>query len=165
MMMLLGFAKNLIESAVQARRSAAPALSSPEPSVPQPQPVTKPAASMTDEDLRALVDRSFVYLSRTQRAELLAGLDKALTDPANAAYRATILTQFVSVARQIEFTHGQLDRLSQEEKRTVADQFAANYRALDPAQQHALLEQLRQRALPVPGDLTEMMLSALAAPR
>lgn len=154
----LGFARNLIESAAQNPQPRP----SVEPSLPLP--VAKAPAAMDEADLRALVDESFMYLSRAQRAELLAGLDKALSDPANTVYREAILTQFVNVARQVQFTHGQLSRLSPEEKRAVAERFAANYRTMDPAQQQALIEQLRLRALPLPTDLNDMMLAALIGP-
>jgi len=159
LMFVLGFAKNLIESAAQARKPAATPKPYAENVAPLPQ--AKPAATMDEADLRALVDESFTYLSRAQRAELLAGLDRALSDPANSAYREAILTQFVGVARQVQFTHGQLDRLSLEDKRAVAERFADNFRRLDPQQQQALLEQLRTRALPLPSDLNDMMLAAL----
>ena len=156
---LLGFAQNLITSAIEAREAA--------PNVPAtaPIPPMKPPASMDEADLRTLVDESFVYLTRAQRAELLAGLNKALSDPANTAQREAILTEFVNVARQIQFTHRQLNRLSDEQKRTVASRFAEHYRSLTAEQQQSLREQLTLNALPLPADLTEMMLAALTAER
>jgi len=162
LMFVLGFAKNLIESAASARKPA-PAAPRFEASAPLPQ--AKPAAAMDEADLRALVDESFAYLSRAQRAELLAGLDKALSDPANSAQREAILTQFVGVARQVQFTHGQLARLSADDKRMVAERFADNFRRLTPEQQQALLLQLRLRALPLPSDLNDLMLAALDGQR
>jgi hypothetical protein len=158
-MFVLGFAKNLIESAIEnnANKPAAPEI--------RRLPPAKPAAPMDESDLRILVDESFGYLSGAQRAELLAGLDKALSDPANGAYRDAILAQFVSVAQQVRFTHRQLGRLSAEEKSALADRFAANYRGLAPAQQQALVQQLRARALPLPADLNDMMLGALSVSR
>jgi hypothetical protein len=158
-MFLLGFAQNLITSAIEAHEAG----SNVPPTVPQP--AMKPPARMDEADLRALVDESFVYLTRAQRDELLAGLNKALSDPENTAQRDAILTEFVSVARKIRFTHRQLNRLSEEQKRTVARRFAEHVRSLTPDQQHALLERLRLHALPLPADLNEMMLAALAAER
>lgn len=165
LMFLLGFAKNLIESAIEDNaRHPAPVTPAPlapaVPAVPQKTP-----AQLDASDLRALVDESFAYLDGAQRTELLAGLQRALDDPANAPYRAHILTQFVSVAHQVRFAHRSLDRLSTEDKRTLAERFAANYRALAPEQQQAVSRQLQARALPVPADLNDMMLSALAAAR
>ena len=160
MMFLLGFAKNLIDSAIEENAARQP------PRVvvvPAPAPPPKAASQMDENDLRALVDESFGYLSSTQRAELLAGLEKALADPANGPYRVAIINQFVGVARQVSFTHRSLDRLSPEAKRTLAERFAANYRALTPEQQQALTQQLQARALPLPSDLNDMMLSALAS--
>ncbi|MCC6530995.1 MAG: hypothetical protein IT531_00465 [Burkholderiales bacterium] len=157
LMFVLGFAKNLIDSHLEAE-----AQKRPRAPVPVPLPLVKAPASMDASDLRALVDESFVYLSAAQRAELLAGLDKALSDPANSAQRPAILSQFVNVARQVSFTHRQLDRLSAADKRALAERFAANYRTLAPEQQQQLLQQLRARALPVPTDLNDMMLLALA---
>ena len=159
LMFVLGFAKNLIESSLQESKARPGAEANV--TVPEPAPVAKAPSSMDQDDLRVLIDESFVYLSRSQRAELLAGLEKALADPANSAYREAILTQFVAVARQVQYTHGQLNRLSPEDKRALAERFAANFRTLSVEQQQALLEQLRLRALPLPTDLNDMMLAAL----
>lgn len=164
LMFVLGFAKNLIESSMQdekARRGKAAGsnvVSAPAPATLQS---PKTPASMDQEDLRTLIDESFVYLSRSQLSELHAGLDKALADPASSAQREAILNQFVAVARQVQFTHGQLNHLSPDDKRLLVARFAANFRTLSPDQQQALLEQLRQRALPLPTDLNDMMLAAL----
>ena len=159
LMFVLGFAKNLVESAIE-RNAAKP---TPAAVLPAPAPPPKAVTRMDESDLRALVDESFGYLSGAQRAELLAGLDRALSDPANGAYREAILAQFVGVARQVSFTHRQLDRLSAEDKRALAERFAVNYRTLTPEQQQQLTQQLRARALPLPADLNDMMLSALAS--
>lgn len=163
LMFVLGFAKNLIETSMQeeARRGKVGGGNVARAPLPATLKSLKPPASMDQEDLRALIDESFVYLSRSQLAELHAGLDKALADPANSAHREAILNQFVAVARQVQFTHDQLNRLSSDEKRLLAERFAANFRTLSPDQQQALLEQLRQRALPLPTDLSDMMLAAL----
>jgi len=160
LMFLLGWAKNIIESHMDAKGNAQK----------QPLPVSvfatpsasKPPAKVTESDLRSLVDDGFAYLSPSQRAELLAGLEKALGDPANSAHRDDILVQFANVARQAGYTHRQLDRLSTSEKRMLARQFAANYRSLTPEQQQELLQRLKLGALPLPSDLNEMMLAALA---
>ncbi|MGH8665189.1 MAG: hypothetical protein ACREUX_13090 [Burkholderiales bacterium] len=159
LMFMLGFAKNLLESAIEAN-AAKPA---PAMIVAAPAPLPKAPAHMDAADLRALVDESFGYLSSAQRAELLAGLHKALSDPANAPYRDAILAQFVGVARQVSFAHQQLERLSPEDKQALAQRFARNYRTLAPEYQQALSQQLRARALPLPADLNDMMLSALAS--
>jgi hypothetical protein len=159
LMFMLGFAKNLIESAIEAN-AARPA---PPLVLPPPAPLPKAPARMDSADLQALVDESFGYLTATQRAELLAGLDKALSDPANGPHRDAIVTQFVSVARQVSFAHRQLERLSPEHKQALAQRFALNYRSLAPEHQQALSQQLRARALPLPADLNDMMLSALAS--
>jgi hypothetical protein len=164
LMFLLGFAKNLVESAIERNAAQRPALVPPAPLAPAvPAVPQKTPAQLDAADLRTLVDDSFAYLDRTQRNELLAGLQKALDDPANAPYREHILAQFVFVARQVSFTHRQLDRLSAEDKQALAERFAANYRLLAPEQQQALSRQLQARALPLPADLNDMMLAALAA--
>ena len=165
LMFVLGFAKNLVESAIERNAANRPPQVTIVPALAPVVPVVpvKPPAQMDAGDLRALVDESFGYLSATQRGELLAGLDKALADPANAPYRNVLVAQFVGVARQVSFTHRALDRLSSEDKRALAERFAANYRSLAPEQQVALTHQLRARALPLPADLNDMMLSALAS--
>ena len=164
LMFVLGFGKNLVESSMQdekARRGKAWGSNVASAPVPAALQSPKTPASMNQEDLRALIDESFVYLSRSQLAELHAGLDKALADPANSAQREAILNQFVAVARQVQFIHGQLNHLSPDDKRLLVARYAANFRTLSPDQQQALLEQLRQHELPLPTDLNDMMLAAL----
>lgn len=164
LMFMLGFAKNLIETSMQeqtARRGKAGGTNVVSVPVPAIFQSPKTPASMDQEDLRALIDEGFAYLSRPQLAELHAELEKVLADPANSAHREAILNQFVAVARQVQFIHGQLNHLSPDDKRLLTERFAANFRTLSPDQQQALLEQLRQRALPLPTDLNEMMLAAL----
>lgn len=164
LMFMLGFAKNLIESNLEANaKKPAPLPLNPLP--PAPAIAFKAPKAMNGDDLRALVDDSFAYLSRDQRTELLTGLEKTLADPILAPQREAILGEFVMVARQVGFTHRQLDRMSGAQKRAIAEQFAVNYRSLSPDDQQALVQQLRLRALPLPNDLNDMMLSALAATR
>jgi hypothetical protein len=160
LMFVLGFAKNLLDSSISASKKRAP-----EPAVVAPLPPQKHASAMTEADLRALADASFTHLTAGQRRELVDGLERTLADPANNAHRESIIHQFVNVARQIQFTQAQLNRLSSEQKQGLAEQFAANFRQLSSADQHAVLEQLRARTMPVPADLNEMMLTALATAR
>ena len=158
-MFLLGFARNLVTSAIESHKSQPPAR------VVAPIPALKPPGTLDESDLRALIDQSFAHLSSAQREELFASLDRTLSDPANAPQRQAILSQFVNVARQVQFNHLQLNRLSSEQKQLLAQQFAVNFRTLTPAQQQAVQEQLTQRALPLPSDLNDMMLSALGSSR
>jgi hypothetical protein len=163
-MFLLGWVKNIIESQIEEaaqKRPPAP-VQSVAPTMPSPIMPALPA-KVTEGDLRALVDDGFAYLSSAQRKELLEHVEKALSDPANGPYREEILAQFANVARQAGFTLRQLDRLSTQDKRVLAQQFAANFHQLAPDQQQDLLERLRGRALPLPSDLNEMMLTALAS--
>ncbi len=166
LMFFLGFAKNLLDSHLEANAAKAPA---PQPMPPEapllPAVAFKAPASMTSEDLRVLVNESFAYLDRQQRTELLAGLEKTLADPTLSEHREAIVGEFMNVARQVGFTHRQLDRLSRSQKRAVADQFAANYRRLPAQEQQQLIEHLRMRALPLPEDLHDMMMTALASPQ
>jgi len=164
LMFVLGFAKNLIESAIEEHRAKQKPIVLAAPAALPALPAKAPA-DMDANDLRALVDESFGYLETEQRKELLAGLEQTLSDPANEPYREQIVTQFVAVAQQVRFAHRQLDRLSDEHKRTLAERFAANYRTLAPEQQQALRQQLHARALPLPSDLNDMMLAALASPQ
>lgn len=163
LMFFLGFLKNVIESNLEAEagRQAMPAPPIADP--PQAQVAFKPPAKLTNDDLRTLVHENFAYLSRAQRDELLEGLDKTLADPALAAHRDAVLSEFVAVARQVGFTHRQLDRLSESQKQALADQFVANYRRLPEEHQQQLFARLRQRTLPLPSDLHDMMMTALTA--
>jgi hypothetical protein len=160
LMLLLGFVQNRINTLSAEKPAPAPKASAPAPRL-----APKPIGEMQIDDLRLVVDESFGYLSRSQRNELVTGLDRVLADPANAPHRLSIIMQFLQIAQQVRHAHDTLDRLSPEQKRLVATQFTRNFRELAPEQQSALSEQLRQRALPVPADLSEMMLTELAGRR
>jgi len=160
LMLLLGFVQNRMASIAAEKPATAPSTQQAPAEAPRLAP--KPIAEMQIEDLRAVVDESFAYLSRAQRRELLAGLERVLSDPANAPYRISIVTQFLMMAQQVRHAHDTLDRLSSEQKKLVAVQFTQNFRQLPPEQQAALSQQLRSRALPVPADLSDMMLAELA---
>lgn len=160
LMLLLGFVQNRINT-LSAEKPNPP----PQAAAPAPRLAPKPVAEMQIDDLRVVVDESFSYLSRSQRSELVNGLDRVLADPANAPHRLSIIMQFLQIAQQVRHAHDTLDRLSPEQKRLVATQFTRNFRELAPDQQNALSEQLRLRALPVPADLSEMMLAELAGRR
>jgi len=168
LMLLLGFIQNRIETVMNERANAPRTTSVPSAPVFTPIPLVRhdPKTSPPEaSELRALVDSSFTYLSRAQRDELVNGLEKTLADPVNAPHRTAILNQFIGVANQVRHAHDTLDRLTPDEKRFVATQFTRNFRQLSADQQQALVEQLRMRALPVPSDLTDMMLAELAAAR
>jgi hypothetical protein len=164
LMFFLGFARNLLESHLEANAPKAPAAPIVAPQPAPPEVAYKAPGSMTNDDLRAVVNDSFAYLNRQQRAELLDGLEKTLADPALAAQRDIIVGEFMTVARQVGFTHRQLDRLSRSQKQALANQFAANYRSLPLPEQQRLAEHLRMRALPLPEDLHDMMMTALTSP-
>jgi hypothetical protein len=168
LMYLLGFAGNLLESSMkedEANRSKTGVRKVPSIPAPETLPALKAPASMDQEDLRELIDESFSYLSRAQLTELHTELEKALDDPANSAHREAMLNEFVEVARKVQYTHSQLKGLPPDDKRLLAERFAANSRNLSPDQQQALRERLMQRTLPMPTDLNDMVLAALTPTR
>lgn len=118
---------------------------------------------MTDAELSRLVDSSFLHLTPAQRAEVFASIQRILADPANAVDRPEIVAQIRSHAAAARQTHDMLDGLNVEQKRRVAREARAAYELLGPPERSEMVQMLQSRALPLPGDLHDMILAELAA--
>ena len=158
LMYLLGFAGNLLETYMKEDK-ASPGLdwssTRAKASAPTIFQSAKAPENMTQEDLRALIEESFAYLSREQRSELHAQFEKALSDPANSPHREAMVNEFVEVARKVQYTHSQLNKGATDDKRLIAERFAANSRNLPPDQLQSLLDRLMKRLLPNRTDLND----------
>lgn len=152
----------IVLSAAQAAFDAA---TRPEPpryghlALPQ---ASTPAAAPEDQRLKAVIDRSFTYLSPVQREQVHAGLMKILSDPQNATLRPQIVESFVHTAEAVRSAQQTLERLSGSQKRALVAQARSEYLKLAPDERQQMLEILRAGHAPLPQDLTEMMVAEFA---
>ena len=121
---------------------------------------TQPVPRDSEErHLRALLDDSFLHLSAAQRDTVFASMRRILNDPRNAQIRPQVVAEFALKARAVRDSYLSLDQLSYAEKRTLATQARAEFQRLPAEQRQHLLEMLQSGMLPVPRDLTDIMLA------
>jgi hypothetical protein len=109
--------------------------------------------------IRALIDESFLHLSGAQRDAVFAGMEKILNDPQYAKIRMQLVAEFTAKARAVREGYLSLERLSHAEKRTLALQAKEEFRNLPAEQRNELLGALQSGVLPVPRDLSEILLA------
>ncbi len=124
--------------------------------------IPAPAPGNEVEQLKTVIDESFVYLTAEQRDAVHAGLMKVLSDPRNAAVKPQIIAEFRIKAKEVRDTYRSLDRLSWTEKKTLAAQAREQYRKLPGDQKSELLDVVRSGMLPIPRDLNDMLLEEFA---
>ncbi|MSQ64592.1 MAG: hypothetical protein EXR33_12300 [Betaproteobacteria bacterium] len=159
LMFLLGIARDMVISHV-AKSSFAPA--------PEPVPDVArfyPGTSVEPDHLRRLIDDSFPYLNDAQRREIYGSLKEALTDPKNAAVRGPMIEYFADKALTVRAAQQKLAQLSSGEKESLAAGFRKEINTLSVEEQTQLGELLRNRLLPIPSDLNQMLLAAFDTPR
>jgi hypothetical protein len=159
LMFLLGIARELIEAQAAKPRN-----------VPPPEYVPDMAkvyagTSVEPDQLRRLIDDSFIYLSDAQRKEIFDSLNEALANPKNAAVRGPMIQYFVEKALTVRAAQAKLAQLSSGEKENLATGFRKEITTLSAEEQTQLGELLRKRLLPIPSDLNQMLLAAFDAPR
>jgi len=120
-----------------------------------------PGTLVEPEHLSRLIDECFAYLSRGQRAEIFASLNEALLSPKNAAVRAPMIDYFVQHALAVRAAHQRLAQMTPDEKRMIAAEFRAATHGMPQDEQEQLSTVLRQGLLPLPEDLSQLMLAAL----
>jgi hypothetical protein len=128
-----------------------------------PQQFVPPGSEGEEKRLRALIDRSFTYLTADQREQVLAGLMRILSDPQNAAMRPQIVESFTQTAEAVRSAQQALNRLSTPEKQALVVQARSEYLKYSPEERRQMVETLRAGQLPLPRDLTEMMLAEFPA--
>lgn len=131
------------------------------PAPPAPTPPTYPGTTVRPQQLQAVIDASFDYLSPQQRREIFASFNRELLRPQNAAVRGAMIEYFIDRAAQVRAARLRLAHLSTPEKEALAASFGKRIAAL-PAPQLAELQRLVEgHLLPVPGDLNAMLLAQL----
>jgi hypothetical protein len=120
--------------------------------------------SGTEEgELRALIDESFAYLAPDQRATVHESVMRVVADPQHAAIKPQIIAEFRIKATTVRETYRMLDRLSRAEKQALATQAREQYRQLPGDQQRELLAAVRSGMLPIPPDLSEIIVAEFSS--
>lgn len=153
LMFLIGFARNLAESAHAAPRPVEPI--SPVISTAYPGTTVEPAI------LKRLIDDSFLYLTTEQRDEIFQTLHAELMKPGNYAVRAPMIEHFAHRALQVRAAQMRLAKLSSAEKHVMAHEFGKEVKSLPAEEAGQIRQALEKRLLPVPADLNQLFLAAI----
>ena len=156
LMFVLSMAREMIESHGATR--------APVPAAPMPD-LTRvyPGTLVEPEQLRRLIDESFLYLSESQRREIFDSLHAALLEPKNAAVRASMIEYFAEKAHAVRAAQMRLSQLSWREKELLAGEFKKEIASLSAEEQAEVGQLLRRGLLPVPSDFNQLLLSAFEA--
>lgn len=156
LMLLFGIARDMMIN------RAIDAITAPPGEAPIEIPKFYPGTLVEPDQLRRLIDDSFLYLSESQRGEIFDALHAELLKPKNAVVRAAMIEYFAERALAVRAAQLRLARLTWGEKQLLAEAFHKEAAALPEAEQAELAEVLRRGLLPVPSDLNQLLLTAFA---
>ena len=141
-----------IESAVEhaSSRPSTPPLAPSLPGVP--------FAGFDDAQLRRLIDEGFVHLTSAQRDEVYSSVRRIIVDPQHAAEVPAIIADLAIKASAVRQAHEQLNTLSFAQKRRIANEAREEYEKMPLETREQMASVLRQRLVPLPADLTDMIL-------
>ena len=122
-----------------------------------------PGTLVEPDQIRRLIDDSFLYLGDRQRQEIFDSLNTELLKPNNAAVRGAMIEYFTDRALVVRAAQLQLARMPSSEKERMAREFKSELAALPPEERAQVGELLRKGMLPVPGDLNQLLLAAFDA--
>jgi len=122
-----------------------------------------PGTLVEPDQMRRLIDDSFLYLGDRQRQEIFDSLNAELLKPNNAAVRAAMIEYFIDRALVVRAAQLQLARMPSSEKERMAREFKSELAALPPEERAQIGELLRKRMLPVPSDLNQLLLATFDA--
>ncbi|MEQ1772754.1 MAG: hypothetical protein ABL891_03125 [Burkholderiales bacterium] len=142
-----------IESAVE--RAGAPANRSSPASAAALPGVT---FGLDDAQLRQLINEGFVHLTPSQRDEVHASVRSIIADPKNAADVPAIIADLAIKASAVRQAHEQINALSFDRKRRIAVEARDEYEKMPLETREQMASVLRQRLVPLPADLTDMIL-------
>lgn len=133
-------------SVPNANRSVAPAMS-------------RLPLNMDDAQLQQLIDEGFVHLTASQRNEVFQHVRRILLDPQHAAEAPSIIADLAVKASAVRQAHESLRNLSVARKQRIADEAREEYEKMPPETREELAGVLRSRVIPMPADLTDMILA------
>ena len=122
-----------------------------------------PGTLVEPDQIRRLIDDSFLYLGDRQRQEIFDSLNAELLNPRNAAVRGAMIEYFTDRALVVRAAQLQLAKMPWSEKERMAQEFKAELAALPPEERAQIGELLRTRMLPVPSDLNQLLLATFDA--
>lgn len=145
-----------IESAAERATQAHNAAQRPAPSLPG---LYGPLFSgFDDAQLRRLIDEGFVHLTSAQRDEVYTSVRNIVADPRNAADVPGIIADLANKASAVRQAHEQLNTLSFAQKRRIAADAREEYEKMPLETREQMASVLRQRLVPLPSDLTDLIL-------
>jgi len=128
-----------------------------------PRPKLAPDArlplGLDDSQLRRLIDEGFVHLNAVQRGEVYSAMRAILLDPKNIPISESLVADLAQKASMVRQAHESLQKLTSERKLLIARQARVEYENMPPATRDQLAEVVRARMLPLPNDLTDMILA------
>jgi hypothetical protein len=122
-------------------------------------PLGYPYASLDDAQLRRLIDEGFVHLTSSQRDEVYTSVRRIIADPKHAADVPAIIADLAIKASAVRQAHEQISALPFERKRRIAFEAREEYEKMPPETREQMASVLRQRLVPLPADLTSMILA------
>ena len=122
-----------------------------------------PGTLVEPEQIRRVIDESFLYLDSSQRQEIFDSLNAELLKPKNAAVRGAMIEYFIDQALILRAAQLRLAQMPWSEKERMAKEFKAELAALPSEDQAQIGDLLRKRMLPVPSDLNQLLLAAFEA--
>ena len=134
----------------------------PPPPAPIVLPETYPGTTVEPSVLRRIIDDSFMYLSSSQRAEVFDALNAEILKPQNATVRGPMIEAFTRKALEIRAAQLKLADMSYGEKQLIASEFRKDVKTLTGEDTIRLRKALEKGLMPVPTDLGQMLLAALA---
>jgi hypothetical protein len=147
----------LISAGIERAAESAFAAAKPPPVAPPALPTLPPA--IADTQLRRLIDEGFVHLTSQQRSEVYESVRVILLDPKHAWEAPAIIADLAIKASAVRQAHESLSTLSAERKRRIATEAGEEYGKMPPETREELASALRARMVPLPTDLTEMILA------
>ena len=115
--------------------------------------------NLDDTQLRQLIDEGFVHLTVVQRGEVYQHVRRILLDPKHAAEAPSIIADLAIKASAVRQAHESLNNLSFARKQRIATEAREEYEKLPPETREELASALRSRVVPMPADLTDMILA------
>ena len=115
--------------------------------------------AMDDTQLRQLIDEGFVHLTGAQRDEVYSHVRRILLDPKHAFEAPSILADLAIKASAVRQAHEALSNLSAARKQRIATEAREEYEKMPPETREELASALRARVVPMPADLTDMILA------
>ena len=116
-------------------------------------------AGFDDAQLRRLIDEGFLHLTQAQRNEVYTSVRQIIADPKNAAEVPAIIADLAMKASAVRQAHEQISALSFAQKRRVAAEAREEYERMPVETREQMASVLRQRLVPLPSDLTDMILA------